>query len=161
MFLRWTFFSALICLVLTVDGCCRQMESKPNQQSPSTSPSGLYVLRVPVVAVEDSRGKTLHFWMPEIADSSGKLPYKDNEGFPARFNVYWCWDSEDRVWLYNSDDGKVWFWEQPQRIAPKASHSFGDPDEANWTRNYWGYGKKNECGLDISPPASLYPDYVK
>ncbi len=86
---------------------CR--ERSRNQTSPLPSLSGKYVLTVPVVREE--RGGFESFWKVTISDSEGKLLYTDEEGFPARFNVYWVWDEDDRVWLYNSDDGNIFYWE--------------------------------------------------
>jgi hypothetical protein len=38
--------------------------------------------------------------------------YKDEAStMVGAMNVYWGWDAQDRVWVYNSDDGKVWRWE--------------------------------------------------
>jgi hypothetical protein len=31
--------------------------------------------------------------------------------FVGYLNAYWLWDSQDRLWLYNSDTGRVFFWE--------------------------------------------------
>jgi hypothetical protein len=47
-----------------------------------------------------------------ITDTSGKVLYKDDASEMAgNLNVYWGWVSQDRVWVYNSDDGKIWRWE--------------------------------------------------
>ncbi|MBN1149866.1 hypothetical protein JXA84_01450 [candidate division WOR-3 bacterium] len=68
-----------------------------------------YVLTVP--AVREERGGYSNYWKVTISDSEGELLYTDEEGFPARFNVYWTWDDSDRAWLYNSDDGCIYYWE--------------------------------------------------
>jgi hypothetical protein len=82
-------------------GCTRK--AKTNQRSPSTSPSGKYVLTVPIE--RDPTVGNLRYWRVTISDTTGKQLHKDNSKFIGALNVYWCWDSADRVWLYNSDDG--------------------------------------------------------
>jgi hypothetical protein len=76
-----------------------------------------------------------------------KISYKDiDSDFIGTLNVYWCWDNKDRVWLYNSDDSRVYFWSL---------------DKDKWTKNRWGYGKRKEITPEIFPPKGLYPEYVK
>jgi hypothetical protein len=107
---------------------CRKRNVKQNQRTPLVSPSGAYVLKMPVEKVSGR-----HYWRLEIGDTSGNLLYKDNEGFPARFNVYWCW-------------------EQPRKILPKASSSSGDPNEKVWPGKYGGNSKKNWSELPVARP---------
>lgn len=128
-------------IFLMLVSCCgpKRIE-KHNQKTPLPSPSGEYVLEVGIEKIEDS-----HYWMLRIEDREGNPLYVDEDGFPAQFNVYWMWDQADRVWFYNSDDGKVYCWLM----------------EGNqWFRILWGAGRKNLCGLDMEPPEELYPDYV-
>ncbi|MBN2380994.1 hypothetical protein JXM67_14445 [candidate division WOR-3 bacterium] len=117
------------------------METKPNQQPLQPSPSGKYVLRMLYEITDDDT-----YWKIQISDNDDNVLYKDPEGFLARFNVYWCWDTSNRVWLYNSDDGRVFFWQAT---------------DAGWEKVKWGAGKVNECGVDALPPDELYPAYVK
>lgn len=134
---------------------CRERADKQNQRTPLVSPSGAFVLKMPVERIAE-----YHYWRLEIRDTACNLLYKDKEGFPARFNVYWCWDSIDIVWLYNSDDGKVYFY-SPQKTTQRSPSSLGDPDLTCWSKHFWGFGRRNECGLPVAPPSSLYPEYVK
>jgi len=60
--------------------------------------------------------------------------------------VYWVWDKEDRVWLYNSDTSKVFYWELT---------------EGEWVKIRWGYGRTKEVEGDLKPPSELYPSYVE
>lgn len=54
-------------------------------------------------------------WKVTITDPSGNVLYKDDESrMLGNLNVYWGWDSQDRVWVYNSDDGRIWRWELAQ-----------------------------------------------
>ncbi len=47
-----------------------------------------------------------------IKSKDGALLYEDKDSrFFAGLNVYFGWDDEDRVWLYNSDDAGIWRWE--------------------------------------------------
>lgn len=114
----------------------------PNQVQPMPSPSGKYVLTVPT-----ERNPNYHdheVWKVTISDTSGEVLYKDNSSECVGWlNAYWAWDNSDRAWLYNSDDGRVYFWES---------------DGTNWTKMYWGYGKTNrEIDRVIEQPDILYP----
>jgi hypothetical protein len=83
-------------------------------------------------------------WKVTVSDPSGTQLYKDDSSeFVGHLNVYWMWDDADRAWLYNSDDGRVWFWEQTG---------------TNWIKTYWGYGDTNrEIDRVIEQPPTLYP----
>lgn len=104
-------FVFLFMFFLLLFGCFPRHEEEvlSRQISPVDSPSGRYVLTVPIV--EENRDGFESFWKVTISDKNGHRLYVDEEGFPARFNVYWNWDDEDRIWLNNSDDGAVYFWE--------------------------------------------------
>ncbi|MFH1467002.1 MAG: hypothetical protein ABIO70_21645 [Pseudomonadota bacterium] len=113
-------FSALASLLLACsDQAAPQVPSLPpaaapsavrvapaGQESPLPSPDGRWVARVPITAVPGREFAT--WWLPAIADAEGLTRYADPAGFPARFNVYWAWDAEDRLWLYETDEGGLW-----------------------------------------------------
>jgi hypothetical protein len=129
--------SAILLLALLV-ASCSPPDPTPNQRTPSTSPGGKYVLTVPIE--RDPTDRNLPFWRVTISDATGKQLYKDDSKFIGTLNVYWCWDSADRVWLYNSDDGAVYVW---QII------------DGQWQRS-----PLNVAG-PLKPPDELYPDYAK
>lgn len=113
----------------------------PNRQQHLKSPSGKYVLNVPVKRIKQ---KLLSFGYPylivTISDPNGKVIYQDKDKtFPDWFGTYWVWDKQDCVWFFGSDAG-IFFYEYI---------------DGNWTKHVW-YSK-----LDIAPPESLYPDFVK
>jgi hypothetical protein len=108
------------------------------------SPSGKYILSVPIE--HDPRRHNLPYWRVTISDASKNVLIKDDSDFVAQLNVYWLWDSEDRVWLYNSDTSRVYFWEL---------------SEGKWRRVAWGYGKTKETAREVYPPSELYPDYAR
>jgi hypothetical protein len=124
-------------------------EPEPNQREPVTSPSGNYVLTVPIERSETQTGPFgygLPFWHVTISEPNGAVVYRDpNEQFHGIHNVYWTWGDDDRVWLYDSDDGTVYFYERA---------------EGNWTRAVWGQGRTGHSERDIAPPEALYPAYV-
>jgi hypothetical protein len=123
----------------------RWVRSKPNQRQPSTSPSGKYVLTVPIEAGRKSGSDGV--WTVTICDSHGKQLYQDDDSnFIEALNVYWIWDDDDRVWLYNSDTSDVFVWEL---------------EAGKWTKARWGYGKNRQSRREIYPPPGLYPDYAK
>ena len=113
---------------------------RPNQRTPSVSPSGLYVLEV------FTRRGYFSRWTVTIGDSKGNVELEDRTDFMGHFSVYWVWDSEDRVWLYNSDDGAVWLWERAR---------------GRWTRRRWGHGHTKHIEENLTPPEELYPEYAR
>ncbi len=132
-------------LALLVAGCSLREGAPANQQQPSKSPSGKYVLTVPIKAHSTQPGDRM--WRVTIQDAQGKLLYQDTTSdFVGNLNVYWAWDGDDRVWLYSSDTGDVFFWE---------------PAGGAWVKAHWGYGRTRQIERDLAPPAGLYPHYVK
>ena len=87
---------------------------RPNHKQGVVSPSGKYVLRLPIEVqttnVRYNKGKRV--WKVTIADASGKIIYKDEDSVMiGHLMVYWGWDDQDRAWVYNSDNGDIWRWE--------------------------------------------------
>ena len=124
----------LFCLLsLLVFTNCFDRQQRRNQVQPLTSPSGKYVLTVPIETAQDSH----RYWRVTISDSNGRVLYKDDSSFVGNLNVYWSWDKQDRVWLKNSDDGTIYYLEV---------------DSSNvWHRHRW---EKNH-NYSLSPPANL------
>lgn len=122
---------------------------KPNQQSRATSPSGRYVLTVPIERSKTQKGPLGYgfpYWHVTISDPNGQVVYRDAEDkFDGLHNVYWAWGDGDIAWLYNSDDGSVYYYQCA---------------DGQWARGRWGSGKTGYAEQDIAPPASLYPSYV-
>ena len=142
---RWRCLALLLFLVVTLSCGQTRSPSPLNQQQPLPSPSGQYVLTVPIE--EGLAYDNFQVWQVTIADAQGNLLYKDEQSrFVGTLNVYWVWDADDRVWLYNSDTGRVFFWE---------------PGDGTWVKTEWGYGRVREIERDVEPPPELYPPYVK
>lgn len=109
----------------------------PNQKSKLISPSKQYTMNMDM---EHNR------WIVSISDTNGKLLYRDNNSdFVGHLNVYWIWDDKDRLWLFNSDDSRIYYW---------------IPISSTWKKNLWS-DEKNSKQDDFSPPMDLYPDYAK
>ena len=88
---------------------------------------------MPIETAQDSH----RYWRVTISDSNGRVLYKDDFSFVGNLNVYWSWDQQDRVWLRNSDDGAIYYWEI---------------DGSNvWHKHRW---EKNQTD-SLSPPANL------
>ncbi len=125
------------------------LSQKPNQREPSTSPSGAHVLTVPIERSETDKGSFGYgfpYWRVTISDPNGNLLYRDAEDkFAGIRRIYWVWDANDIVWLFDSDDSGVYFYRRT---------------EGQWSRDRWGSGKTGRVELGIAPPVSLYPDYV-
>ncbi len=122
----------LCCLAaLLTPACSRSCQApaeRPNQRSPLASPSGRFVAHVPVLEVENRDFRS--YRTPRITDADGLVLLEDYEGFPAWFSVYWMWDSADRLWLYNSDDGAIWVYEVAGGSGAFFRHrAEGDPPE--------------------------------
>ena len=66
---------------------------------------------------------------------NGNVLFKDDSEFVGHLNVYWAWDDRDRVWLKNSDDGRIHYWELD--------------DKNSWRRYEWTEASP------VRPPASL------
>ncbi len=96
------------------------------------STDGSLLVRVPIEAQQGRDFAT--YWVPEIRDAAGLVLLRDELGFPARFNVYWAWDGQQRLWLYNTDDGTVWVY------AAAAS---------GWARQPWERGSGQEPPPEI------------
>lgn len=118
--------------------------ARPNQKQPLESNSRKFVLTVPIEVGNDPHGNKV--WKITISDQQSKQLYKDNEStFVGHLNIYWIWDADDRVWVYNSDDGSVWFWELQNE---------------SWSKTNWGFKRNRRIDRDITPPPTLYPKYV-
>ena len=118
-----------------------RVKQLPNRQQHLRSPSGKYVLNVPVKRIKQ---KLLSFGDPyrivTISDRNEEVIYQDKEEtFPAWFGTYWVWDKQDRAWIYGSDAG-ICFYENIN---------------GNWIKHHLG------DGMDITPPESLYPFDVR
>jgi hypothetical protein len=139
----------VLMLALPFIGIDPDESQKPNQRQPLTSPGGKYVLTVPRERSKEKQGPIgfgLPFWHVKISDPNRVVLYRDaEESFPGHFSMYWTWDEKDRVWLYDSEGGTVYFYEYV---------------DENWTKQEWGHGKTGYVDRDIEPPLSLYPSYM-
>jgi hypothetical protein len=134
-------YGITVMLAMTLLGCVTR-QRRPNQRQPLPSPSGKYVLTVPIEPNPNYHNSDV--WKVTISDANGTVLYKDESSkYVGHLNVYWVWDEADRAWLYNSDDGEVYFWEF---------------DGTNWNKTNWGYGRTDrKIEREIEQPASLYP----
>jgi len=139
--------NTLFLFVVFLAGCAPPAP-KPNQRQGAVSPSGRYVVQVPVEGERSaSEDSDPYVWVVTILDPDGTVLHRDEDStFAGFFNVYWLWDDSDRLWLYNSDNGKFYFWELT---------------DGNWEKQEWSYKWARENGRDITPPAGLQPDYSK
>jgi hypothetical protein len=106
----------------------------PNQQNPALSPSGLYS-----VHVFWSGGD----WAFDFVDGQDRLLTTDVTDFDRHHSVYWRWDSSDRLWLYKSDDGLTYVWQN---------------ENGRWQRSLYAEGPKVVMQLEGAPPADLLPE---
>jgi len=118
-----------LCVVCLILSACSS-RTPTDQTAKMTSPNGIYVARVPI---REAVGRPFaRYWHPTIADRRGRVLYRDSEGFPARFNVYWTWDQHQRFWVYNSDNGTMNAYVPKSdtfvRLTPEASHTLGPPE---------------------------------
>ncbi|HRY61722.1 MAG TPA: hypothetical protein P5266_05940, partial [Candidatus Fermentibacter sp.] len=138
--------AAIVLTAVLAAGCrdheCARYSMPENKIQPLFSPDSSLVLTVP--QVEDSLGHL--FWRITIADTTGAVVYVDTESeFVGNLNVYWKWDPDGRVWLYNSDDGII--------------HFYSD-EPGRWQHAVYGpVGNPLEQGLP-EPPDGLLPGYI-
>jgi hypothetical protein len=109
---------------------------KINQQRPAVSPSGDYT------AFVAAPGK---YWKIRIKGKDGS-EFEETTDFVGHLNVYWHWDDQGRLWVYNSDDGTVHFWHR---------------DGQTWKHVAWGSAGQPRTSLDAQPPEAVFPDYAK
>jgi hypothetical protein len=136
--LRYFFYTLPSIVLMVWSLSLPESPVKPNQIDNLVSPSGDYRLTMPI---RDD------VWKVTIYNRAGQREYQDADShFGGFFNVYWTWDSQDRVWLYNSDDGKIYWWSK---------------SDGQWNKNHWGHILERETPMDIEPPEMLVPDPVK
>ena len=133
-------YSILPAVILFGFVCCKRRPA--NQAQHLISPSGQYVLTLPIEEnTRDPRYAKTGVWKVSIHDSMGVLEYKDEHStMVGSLNVYWAWDENDRVWIFNSDDATMVRWEK---------------QEKEWTKKEVPKQEEDEA------PDSLLPDYAR
>jgi hypothetical protein len=138
----------ILMLVLPFIGTDISRYQEPNKQQSVISPSGIYVLNVPI----ERSGEHGLFGFGEpyrhviISDTKGNILYRDHrKDFPGRFGTYWLWDENDRAWIFGSDTGTFYY----------------ECTDGTWTRHGWAKNIKDNSEKDIVPPESLYPNSYK
>jgi hypothetical protein len=97
------------CAVLVVASAC---SVRPDQKQNLVSPNGEYVVCVPIEPAALPRLHRAPVWTVTIKDRRGRVLFRDDESaMVGNLNVYWAWDERNRVWVYNSDNGKVFKYE--------------------------------------------------
>lgn len=135
-------FSILSAAVLFGLVCCRHSPRPANQTQRLVSPSGQYLLTLPIEEnTRDPRYAKTPVWKVTIHDRNGAPEYKDEDStMVGSLNVYWAWDKDDRVWVFNSDDGRMVRWEK---------------QEGGWIRTEVPKQEETQA------PDSLLPDYAR
>jgi hypothetical protein len=123
--------------VILFVSCTRGEVDRPNQRQRFQSPSGRYVVNVPI---ERDAQDNHRYWRVTILDEKGVVVFKDDSKFVGNLNVYWYWDQNDRLWLANSDNGNIYYWETDKN--------------GNWQRSQWSKDKKQS----LIPPHELFPE---
>jgi hypothetical protein len=85
------------------------VEDPRPQVTPVASPDGRTVARVDILEEPCPEGFEA-CWVVSFHSPLGQELFRETEGFPARWNVYWTWDEQGRFWLHNSDDGATYRW---------------------------------------------------
>lgn len=111
----------------------------PNKQNPALSPDGRYQARF-----SSPEGG----WNIVIADRHDQTKWTEETPFLPHLQIYWYWDAENRLWIYNSDDGRV--------------HYLKTADD-RWRMYEWNgtLGRQNDTTATPSPPRDLYPPYAE
>lgn len=110
----------------------------PNKQNPTRSPDGHYEARF---SSPDGG------WKIVITDRQSKAKWKEETPFLSHLQIYWHWDANNRLWIYNSDDGRVHYLETANE---------------GWRLHEWNgnLGRKNNTEVIPPPPYDLYPPYA-
>jgi hypothetical protein len=142
--------SALAILFVSMVIVKKAWMQEPNRRQPLISPSGKYILTVPLersgVRARPIWGSAPQAWHVTIAERNGTVVYRDPANyFPRESRLYWAWDANDRVWLYDGERHGVCFYENVSDT---------------WGKTEWGHGKAGRIARDIAPPMSLYPSDV-
>ncbi|MEM9904078.1 MAG: hypothetical protein AAF921_03525 [Cyanobacteria bacterium P01_D01_bin.44] len=125
---------------------CGGLAPPPNQRQRVNSPNGHYQLSVPTrLSYMDDASKT---WQVTIRENDyGSIVYQDTlSDFFSDLDVYWLWDDTNRVWLYNSNNGAVYVWEET---------------EQGWQKQRWDNSQNRTLKARLTPPIELYPEYAK
>lgn len=106
-----------------------------NKQNPAASPDSAYIAHVSL---------SPEWWLVRITDGKGVQEWIEMTPFVSHFSIYWKWDAQGRFWLYNSDDGRIYYVERL---------------EDGWTRRSWGslYGVDEGVPPGVKPPEGLWP----
>ena len=128
--------TVLSSLVMLLGSCTTATVDKPNQRQRFQSPSGRYIVNVPIE--RDAQDNHL-YWRVTISDEKGVVVFKDDSKFVGNLNVYWYWGKNDRLWLANSDNGNIYYWE--------------NDNNGNWRRTEWNQDKTQS----LVPPPELFP----
>lgn len=125
-------FACLILLGLAFAVGCGSKAPQRNQTQGIASPSGKYLLYAPIEPqTTDPRYDGYTAWTVTITDVNGQVLYRDEDSkMLGHFSIYWGWDDQDRAWVYNSDDGRIWRWEQTSEGWKKieSRRNDGTPD---------------------------------
>lgn len=98
--------------MLGLVAACKPLPPEKNQTQNLPSPSGDFTLRIPIEKnTTDPRYSGTGVWKVTILSSAGIQEYKDEDStMVGNLNIYWGWDADDQVWVYNSDDGRITRW---------------------------------------------------
>ena len=107
-----------------------------NKRYPAESPSGEYTARVSAPG---------EYWTVTIKGKDGSS-FTEDTNFVGHLNVYWCWDESERLWVYNSDDGQLHYWQH---------------DDSTWKHVEMGSTSDVLSSSGSKPPADLLPDYAR
>ncbi len=88
-----------------------QRIEKEGQQQPLSSPTGTYIVEMPILSSNTALDYPV--WTPTIKNAEGEIVYKDlSSNLSGYHSSYWEWKrndekQRDELWVYNSDLGEV------------------------------------------------------
>jgi hypothetical protein len=130
--------TCLLILVFLVG--CNPIPPEKNQTQNLPSPSGNYKLRIPIEKNKTNpRYSETKVWKLTILNSAGIQEYKDEDSTMVGYlNIYWGWDADDQVWVFNSDNGQITKWTK---------------ETGDWVK----HKDQNMQGI----PLNILPDYAR
>ena len=133
---RSLFFLFPVIVVLVLSAYSSHLPQPINQQFPAISPSKKY--QASFTSPDD-------YWHLKITGTDIQS-FEKTTTYIGHFSIYWLWDNDDRLWVYNSDVQFLYFWH------------FVD---GNWVEAEYGLEGEKNPSFDFSPPEDVYPYYAK
>jgi hypothetical protein len=137
-------------LVLILVSCGKEADERipSGLEKPLWSSSNQFYATFPI-----QKNETVNYpvWSPHIYNQNRKIEYIDEKSDLSGYHMsYFEWSPENILWLYNSDSGKVYFYQKfdgawsKKLYLPKQAkfHPTGEIGKKFKTSLYWQYDEE-------------------